>query len=159
MSSSSDMDETSCLLPQADRKAVDPLSLTRSQRWSILAGVWLAQCISVRIYRSTKLTSSGRHWLMTAQSLNTTLIATLMASISSEFGSSNQASLLATSYLLATSTFTPLYGRLSNVLGRRGANQLAIFLTASGTLGSGMSKNMTSLIVWRFVSVLVASLV
>ncbi|KAF8505120.1 MFS general substrate transporter [Hysterangium stoloniferum] len=30
-------------------------------------------------------------------------------------------------YLLATCTFTPLYGRLSNVMGRRGANQTAVF--------------------------------
>lgn len=74
-----------------------------------------------------------------------------MVSISSDFGSSNQASLLATGYLLATSTFTPLYGRLCNVLGRRGANQVAVCLTMIGTLGSGMSNSMTSLIVWRFV--------
>ncbi|KAF8315407.1 vacuolar amino acid permease [Clavulina sp. PMI_390] len=123
--------ETAPLLPKPELNYVDPLSLTRAQRWPILAGVWIAQSFSA---------------------LNTTLVATLMVSISSEFGSSNQASLLATAYLLAISTFTPLYGRLSNVLGRRGANQLAVFLTALGTLGSGLSKNMTSLIIWRFIA-------
>ena len=74
-----------------------------------------------------------------------------MTSISSDFKSANQASLLATSYLLATATFTPLYGRLCNVLGRRGANQVAVLFTAIGCLGSGFSTNMPSLIAWRFV--------
>lgn len=56
------------------------------------------------------------------------------------------------SYLLATSTFTPLYGRLCNVLGRRGANQVAVISAAAGTLCCGLSQNMEMLIVARFVS-------
>lgn len=80
-----------------------------------------------------------------------TLVATLLSSISSEFNSSHQASWLGTAYLLATCTFTPLYGRLSNAMGRRGANQLALAFTAIGTLGCGLSKDMWSLVFFRFV--------
>ena len=56
-------------------------------------------------------------------------------------------------YLLATSTFTPLYGRLCNVLGRRGANQTAVFFAALGTLACGFSTNMEMLIAARFVRI------
>lgn len=55
------------------------------------------------------------------------------------------------SYLLATCTFTPLYGRLCNVMGRRGANQTAVFFAALGTLACGLSPNMEVLIAARFV--------
>ena len=55
-------------------------------------------------------------------------------------------------YLLATSTFTPLYGRLCNVLGRRNANQTAVYFAALGTAACGFSGNMESLIAARFVS-------
>ena len=55
-------------------------------------------------------------------------------------------------YLLATSTFTPLYGRLCNVLGRRGANQTAVLFAALGTAACGFSTNMETLIAARFVS-------
>ncbi|THH09985.1 hypothetical protein EW145_g1642 [Phellinidium pouzarii] len=79
-------------------------------------------------------------------------ILAVLSSISSEFKRSNQASWLGTSYLLATCTFTPLYGRLCNVMGRRGANQLAVFSAGVGTLACGLSQNMEMLIVARFLS-------
>ncbi|KAI0344962.1 MFS general substrate transporter [Trametopsis cervina] len=108
-----------------------PLEISRSTRFSILAGIWTATFLS---------------------SLNTTLVATLLPGISSEFQKSHQASWLGTSYLLATCTFTPLYGRLCNVMGRRGANQTAVLFTALGTAFCGFSTNMEMLIVARFLS-------
>jgi len=55
------------------------------------------------------------------------------------------------SYLLATCTFTPLYGRLCNVLGRRGANRTALIFAAAGCVMCGLSQSMEMLIVARFV--------
>lgn len=57
------------------------------------------------------------------------------------------------SYLLANCAFTPLYGRLCDILGRRRANQLAIILAALGALLSAMSKSMPVLIAARFVCI------
>ena len=54
-------------------------------------------------------------------------------------------------YLLATCTFTPLYGRLCNVMGRRAANQIAVAFAAVGTAACGLSSNMEMLIAARFV--------
>ncbi|KIJ06515.1 hypothetical protein PAXINDRAFT_164671 [Paxillus involutus ATCC 200175] len=108
---------------------IGPLEISRSTRYAILAGLWSATFLSV-----------------------TTLVATLLPSISSEFKKSNEASWLGTSYLLAACTFTPLYGRLCNVLGRRGANQTAVIAAALGTIACGFSRNMETLIVARFLS-------
>ncbi|KAI5899096.1 MFS general substrate transporter [Schizophyllum commune H4-8] len=108
-----------------------PRDISRSHRYGILAGVWAATLLS---------------------SLNGTLVPTMLPSISSEFKKSNQASWLGTSYLLATCTFTPLYGRLCNALGRRGANQTAVLACAIGTLACGLSTNMETLIVARFLA-------
>ena len=55
------------------------------------------------------------------------------------------------SFLLATCTFTPLYGRLCNVMGRRGANQTAVIFAGLGTLACGLSPSMNFLIAARFV--------
>jgi MFS family permease len=75
----------------------------------------------------------------------------VLPSISSDFNKSNQASWLGTSYLLAICTFTPLYGRLCNVLVRRGANQTAVIFAALGTLVCGLSNSMEMLIAARFI--------
>ncbi|CCM04545.1 uncharacterized protein FIBRA_06726 [Fibroporia radiculosa] len=121
------------VIPPAETKQptkLGPLEITRSTRYGILAGIWAATFLS---------------------SLNTTLVATLLPSISSEFNKSHQAHWLGTAYLLATCTFTPLYGRLCNVMGRRGANQTAVFFAALGTIACGLSGNMETLIAARFL--------
>ncbi|KAF4615064.1 hypothetical protein D9613_003476 [Agrocybe pediades] len=76
----------------------------------------------------------------------------MLPSISSDFQKSNEASWVGTSYLLATCTFTPLYGRLSNVMGRSGASQSALLFSVIGILSCGWSNSMQMLIVSRFIS-------
>ncbi|KAK0227700.1 major facilitator superfamily domain-containing protein [Armillaria fumosa] len=120
------VDETS-----EEKHPQGPLEISPSTRYRILAGIWTATFLS---------------------SLNLTLVPTMLPSISSNFHKSHQASWLGTSYLLATCTFTPLYGRLCNVMGRRGANQLAVLFAALGTLACGLSTNMETLILARFIS-------
>ncbi|KAF7355174.1 Vacuolar amino acid permease [Mycena sanguinolenta] len=66
-----------------------------------------------------------------------------------DFNKSNQASYIGTSYLLSLCCFTPLYGRLSDILGRKGAMLLALFLFGSGTILCGMVPSMETLILAR----------
>ncbi|KAF8162685.1 major facilitator superfamily domain-containing protein [Crassisporium funariophilum] len=110
---------------------VGPLEINSTSRHGILAGIWLAQFLSA---------------------LNLTLVPTMLPSISSEFNKSNEASWVGTSYLLATCTFTPLYGRLCNVMGRSAANQSAILFASIGILTCGLSNSMQMLIISRFIS-------
>jgi MFS family permease len=57
-----------------------------------------------------------------------TVVATLLTPIGSDFNRSHQATYVATSYLLAMCCFNPIYGRLSDILGRKAAILLAMFL-------------------------------
>ncbi|KAJ7169257.1 MFS general substrate transporter [Mycena crocata] len=113
------------------KRRLGPLEITAPTRRGILAGVWLGTFLA---------------------SLNQSLVPTMMPSISSEFHAFNQASWLGTAYLLSTCTFTPLYGRLCNVLGRRGASNTAMVFAALGTIGCGLAGNMNMLILARFIA-------
>ncbi|KAF8510277.1 major facilitator superfamily domain-containing protein [Gautieria morchelliformis] len=62
-------------------------------------------------------------------------LGALDATLVSPIGIS-QSSYLGTSYLLSVCCFTPLYGRLSDILGRKGAMLLGLVLFTSGTLFS-----------------------
>lgn len=116
---------------KVDASRPGPLDIQPSTRRKILVGIWLAQFLSA---------------------LNLTLVPTMLPAISSDFNKSNQASWLGTSYLLATCTFTSLYGRLSNIMGRKGASQSAIFFATIGILSCGLSDRMEMLIASRFFS-------
>ncbi|KAF4578265.1 hypothetical protein EYR40_001574 [Pleurotus pulmonarius] len=76
----------------------------------------------------------------------------VLAFIASDFKKANQASWLGTSYLLATTAFTPLYGRLANAMGRRGAIQSALLFAGVGIILCGVSASMEQLIAARFLS-------
>ncbi|KAI5477491.1 vacuolar amino acid permease [Pseudohyphozyma bogoriensis] len=84
-------------------------------------------------------------------SLDQTITATLISPIASSFQASHQASWLGTSFLLSNIAFTPLYGRLCDILGRRIANASAIALFTAGTVGCALAPNMKWLIVARRV--------
>ncbi|KAF9780435.1 vacuolar amino acid permease [Thelephora terrestris] len=116
-------------LEETREKKLGPLEVSRSNRWAILGGIWIANFLAC---------------------LNSTLVATLLPSISSEFNKSHQISWVGTAYLLATCAFTPLYGRLSDAMGRRGANQTAVLFAALGTLACGLSPSMNFIIAARF---------
>ncbi|THV06874.1 vacuolar amino acid permease [Dendrothele bispora CBS 962.96] len=111
--------------------SLGPHDISTSMRYGILAGVWTATFLS---------------------SINMTLVPTMLPSISSDFQKSHQASWLGTAYLLATCTFTPLYGRLSNVMGRKGAALTAVSFAGLGTLACGLSNSMELLIFSRFIA-------
>ncbi|KDQ64740.1 hypothetical protein JAAARDRAFT_202035 [Jaapia argillacea MUCL 33604] len=81
--------------------------------------------------------------------LDGTIVATLLTPIGSYFNKANQASYIGTSYLLSVCCFTPLYGRLSDILGRRGAMLLGLSLFGSGTLLCGLAPSMEALIAAR----------
>lgn len=79
-------------------------------------------------------------------------VATLISDVSSSFKKSNQAGLLGTSYLLSTATFTPLYGRLADIIGRRAALLIALTLFTSGTALCGLAPSMVTLLIGRLVA-------
>ncbi|KAI0092776.1 MFS general substrate transporter [Irpex rosettiformis] len=84
--------------------------------------------------------------------LDGTIVATLLSPIGSYFNESNRASYIGTSYLLSVCCFTPLYGRLSDILGRKGAMLLALSLFGSGTLLCGLAPSMDALIIARAIA-------
>ncbi|ORY13617.1 major facilitator superfamily domain-containing protein [Clohesyomyces aquaticus] len=63
------------------------------------------------------------------------------AVISSEFDAANTASWLTTAYLVISTAFQPLYGRFSDIFGRRVCFFVSTITFAMGCLGCGVAKN------------------
>ncbi|KAH6603296.1 hypothetical protein Trco_008071 [Trichoderma cornu-damae] len=81
-----------------------------------------------------------------------TVTAATYAVISSEFDAANSASWLTTSYLITAAAFQPLYGRVSDIFGRRACFLVSTVVFALGCLGCGMARSMVALNCMRAVT-------
>lgn len=70
-----------------------------------------------------------------------TITAATYAVISSEFDAANTASWLTTSYLVTSTAFQPLYGRISDIFGRRLCFFISTITFALGCLGCGVANS------------------
>jgi len=101
--------------------------------------------------------SVSRFWLIFSGILATNFIAcfdgTIMASshpvITSYFNSSNSASWLSTAFLLTSTSFQPLLGRLSDTLGRKPPYLVTMTIFLLATVWCGLAQSMTSFILAR----------
>jgi EmrB/QacA subfamily drug resistance transporter len=83
--------------------------------------------------------------------LDQTIVGTALPTIVGKLGGLNHYSWVVTGYLLAATTSTPLYGKVSDLYGRRPVLRFAIITFLVGSALAGLSQNMTQLIVTRAV--------
>jgi MFS family permease len=84
--------------------------------------------------------------------LDSTIIATLSAPISSEFDSLSLLSWLATAYLISNAACQPIAGRLTDIFGRRTGLIVSNLFFAAGNLLSGLATNQQTIILGRVVA-------
>lgn len=77
--------------------------------------------------------------------LDSTITASTYATISSDFGAANSASWLTTSYLVTSTAFQPLYGRVSDIFGRRLCFFISTVTFAAGCLGCAVARDVVAL--------------
>ncbi|WVR05157.1 hypothetical protein IAU60_002169 [Kwoniella sp. DSM 27419] len=83
---------------------------------------------------------------------DSTLVSTILSDIGNEFNAATQVSWLGTSYLLSVCCFTPIYGRLSDLIGRRNAHLTGLAAFTLGTLLCGLAPNLWTLILARGIA-------
>ncbi len=81
--------------------------------------------------------------------LDQTIVSTALKNIVEDFGGLNQYSWVVTAYLLTSTASTPLYGKISDIYGRRVVFQFAIIVFLLGSFLAGASQNMEQLIATR----------
>ncbi|CAG8715382.1 17811_t:CDS:2, partial [Racocetra fulgida] len=84
--------------------------------------------------------------------LDQTIVSTAVPKIVSDFNGLDQLAWVATSYLLTTTSFQPIYGKLSDIFGRKATFLVAIVIFELGSLLCGVSTNMVTLIIYRAIA-------
>ena len=102
-------------------------------------------------HRQIKLIMSGLMLGMLLAALDQTIVATALTTISRDFHRPDLYSWVVTSYLLTSTVTTPLYGKITDLFGRKRIFQFAIVVFLIGSALSGLSQNMYQLIIFRGV--------
>jgi EmrB/QacA subfamily drug resistance transporter len=103
--------------------------------------------------------SSRRRWAITIgvmtgmfiAALEATVVGTAMPTVIASLGGLNHYSWVFSAYLVTSTVTVPVWGKLSDLYGRRLLYQVGIGIFLVGTLLSGLSGTMTQLIVFRAI--------
>jgi MFS family permease len=78
-----------------------------------------------------------------------TIIVASYGKIGSDLGALNQTSWIANAYFLSLTAFQPLYGKLSDIFGRKSCLLFAYFIFGTGCLFCGIAQDINQLILAR----------
>lgn len=83
--------------------------------------------------------------------LDQTIVATAMPTIGRELGDATHLSWVVTSYLLASTAVTPLYGKLADIHGRRVVLLSGIVVFVAGSIACAIAPSLWLLVLARFI--------
>src|SRR3954465_2210337 len=99
--------------------------------------------------RRVLLTFSGLLLAMLLPALDQTIVSPALPTIVGELGGIDQLSWVVTAYMLAATVTIPLWGRVSDLYGRKRLFQAAIAVFLAGSALSGMAQSLGQLIAFR----------
>ena len=123
------MSETSATLPN-DSANASPAGLTHRQILVVLSGLMTGMLLAA---------------------LDQTIVSTALKQIVEDLDGLDHYTWVVTAYLLTSTATTPLYGKISDLYGRRPVFQFAIITFLVGSLLAAFSTNMTELIATRAI--------
>ena len=98
-------------------------------------------------HREILIIMSGLMTGLLLAALDQTIVSTALKSIVEDFNGLNHYTWVVTAYLLTSTASTPLYGKISDLYGRRPVYQFSIVVFLLGSLLAGASTNMEQLII------------
>jgi EmrB/QacA subfamily drug resistance transporter len=88
---------------------------------------------------------------MLLAALDQTIVSTALPRIVNELHGLNELSWVVTAYLLTSTISVPIAGKLSDIYGRKKMFLIGIFIFVVGSMLSGLSQNMSELILFRAI--------
>lgn len=92
---------------------------------------------------------SGLALCILVSTLDSVIVATALPTVSAAFQAGSVSSWVPSAYLLTSTCFQPLYGRFSDIFGRKSAFCIAMAVFMIGNLVAGFSRSIIQLIVFR----------
>jgi EmrB/QacA subfamily drug resistance transporter len=115
---------------QTESAAGPTLEMSARRRWAVTAGVMMGMFLAA---------------------LEATVVSTAMPTVIASLGGLSHYSWVFSAYLITSTVTVPVWGKLSDLYGRRLFYQIGIAIFLAGSVLSGVSTSMTQLILFRAV--------
>ena len=102
-------------------------------------------------HKEIMLVMSGLMMGMLLAALDQTIVSTALKKIVEDFNGLTHYTWVVTAYLLTSTVSTPLYGKVSDLYGRRPVFQFAIVTFLIGSFAAGAAISMDQLIIFRAI--------
>jgi MFS family permease len=99
--------------------------------------------------RELYLVFAGLMLALTLASLDQNIVSTALPRIVSDLGDLMHLSWVVTAFMVTSTTTTPLYGKLSDIYGRKRLFYVAIGIFLAGSVLCGLAQTMIQLIIFR----------
>jgi len=99
--------------------------------------------------RDTLLTMAGVLMVMLLASLDQTIVSTAMPRVIADLKGFDEYTWVSTAYLLTSTVMVPIYGKLSDLLGRKPIFLFGVVVFLLGSALSGAAQSMNQLIIFR----------
>lgn len=116
--------------PKSQPEKAEPRTLGHAEIRAVVVGIMLAMFLGA---------------------LDQTIVATALPTIGRDLGNLTDLSWVVTAYLLTSTATTPLYGKLSDIHGRRAVMLIAILIFIAGSVICALAPTMTALVLGRAV--------
>src|SRR6059036_1620300 len=100
-------------------------------------------------HRQVLVVFSGLALGMLLAALDQTIVATALPTIVGDLGGLDHIAWVFTAYLLTSTASVPLFGKVSDIYGRRQVFQVTIVIFLIGSVLAGIAQTMTQLILFR----------
>lgn len=101
--------------------------------------------------RELRVVLAGIMLALAMAALDQNIVATALPRIVSDLGGLAHISWVVTAFIVASTTTTPLYGKFSDIYGRKPAFLVSILVFLGGSILCGIAQSMTQLIVFRAI--------
>ncbi|WP_069803884.1 MDR family MFS transporter [Thermogemmatispora onikobensis] len=128
---------------------MQPSSKSGAQRQREQVSTSLPRSTELFSPRQTLATMSGLLLVLFLAILDQTIVATALPRIGADLGGFEVLSWITTGYLLASTVTIPIYGKLSDLVGRKPILLASIGLFLIGSALSGLAQSLTQLIIFR----------
>ncbi|KAF9196328.1 hypothetical protein BGZ49_002837 [Haplosporangium sp. Z 27] len=103
-------------------------------------------------FRELMIVFTGLMLAIFLSSLDQTIVSVCTPTIANQFKSLNEIPWIGTSYLLTSTTFQPMYGKASDIFGRKATFMFAIGIFLLGSALCGAAQSMTMIIIARGIA-------